>query len=99
MKPVIVIAVLVAALIAIHVSPIGGTDVAKTMGAIIFLLLIPLCYFLPTIIAITRGHPNSAPIGIINFFFGWSFLGWVLALVWSATAIRPRCPLTTTGVR
>jgi hypothetical protein len=47
-------------------------------------------YFLPTIIAVARGHHNAAAIFLLNLFLGWSFLGWVIALVWSATAVaRP----------
>jgi hypothetical protein len=94
MKVVVVFAVLIAALFVINTSSIAGTEPARSAAGLIFLILMILGYFLPTIIARTRGHPNSAPIGIINFFFGWTFLGWFIALVWSATAIRPRCPLS-----
>ena len=48
-------------------------------------------YFLPTIVAILRDHRNAAAILILNLFLGWTFLGWVAALVWSATdATRSR---------
>lgn len=51
------------------------------------LLLIGLLviYFLPTIVAMKRGHRNGPAILILNLFLGWTFLGWVAALVWSAT--------------
>lgn len=56
-----------------------------------FLLLI-LCgalaiYFLPTLIAVRRGHHNGTPIFMLNLFLGWTFLGWVVALIWSFSAI------------
>src|ERR1700760_4981574 len=51
-----------------------------TIGA---LCLIP--YFLPTIVAAMRSHPNSGAIFAINFFLGWTFIAWVLCLIWAAS--------------
>lgn len=42
-------------------------------------------YFLPTYIANSRKHNNFVPICIANLFLGWTFIGWVAALVWSTT--------------
>jgi Superinfection immunity protein len=47
--------------------------------------------FLPTLIAKSRRHPNALPIFLVNLFFGWTFIGWVVALVWACT--RPAPPL------
>ncbi|MDD5339450.1 MAG: superinfection immunity protein, partial [Dehalococcoidales bacterium] len=50
----------------------------------IFLWLLGIVlYFLPTIIALARHHINSLAIFVVNFLTGWSFIGWVIALVWS----------------
>ncbi|ROS30378.1 superinfection immunity protein [Cellulomonas sp. PhB150] len=38
-------------------------------------------YMLPWAIAATRGRSNQAAIGLLNLFLGWSFIGWVAALV------------------
>lgn len=54
----------------------------------ILLVLILSCYMLPTVIAVQRRHHNTAAIGVLNFFLGWTFAGWIAALVWSATAVR-----------
>lgn len=54
------------------------------VGIIVFLTLLSL-YFLPTIIALIRRQPNALAIFLLNFFLGWSFIGWVVALVWSVT--------------
>ena len=43
-------------------------------------------YFAPTLIALLRGHPNMAPIIVVNFFLGWTLVGWVVALAWAFTA-------------
>jgi len=42
-------------------------------------------YFVPSIIAHHRKHRNEAAITVLNFFLGWTFLGWVAALVWALT--------------
>jgi hypothetical protein len=42
---------------------------------------------LPLIIAAERGHPDKDAIGVLNIFLGWTFVGWVSALVWAHTAL------------
>jgi hypothetical protein len=32
-----------------------------------------------------RRHPNKGAIIIFNLFLGWTFIGWVVALVWGFT--------------
>lgn len=45
-------------------------------------------YFLPALVAGARNHHNSGAIFALNLFLGWTFLGWVVALVWGFTAVR-----------
>jgi hypothetical protein len=49
------------------------------------ILIIILLYFLPTIIAFYRGKSNWLAIMLVNLFFGWSFIGWFVALIWAVT--------------
>ena len=42
-------------------------------------------YFLPTIIAAFRKHKSIPGIVLVNVFTGWTFIGWIIALVWSLT--------------
>jgi nitric oxide reductase large subunit len=42
-------------------------------------------YFLPTIAAKRNKKKNVEAIGILNFFLGWTLLGWIGALVWAST--------------
>ena len=43
-----------------------------------------LCiYFVPTIVALSRKHLQKTAIILLNIFLGWTFIGWVVALVWS----------------
>jgi hypothetical protein len=50
----------------------------------LLLLLALASYLLPTIVAVVRNHPNALAIYLINLFFGWTLVGWVGTLVWSA---------------
>lgn len=45
------------------------------------LAVVSLFYLLPWAIAATRNKSNQGGIFILNFFLGWSFIGWVIALV------------------
>lgn len=40
-------------------------------------------YMLPTLIAFNIDHKDKLSIALLNFFTGWSFVGWVLSLVWA----------------
>lgn len=42
-------------------------------------------YVLPSTIASMRNHPQLVPIMILNMLLGWTFVGWVAALVWAST--------------
>jgi hypothetical protein len=50
------------------------------------LLTLFLLYWLPTIIAIVRHAPSALGVAALNFFFGWTVIGWFLALVWALAA-------------
>ena len=46
--------------------------------------------FLPTLIALLRGHHDTFAIFLTNLLLGWTGIGWIVALIWSFTAIRRR---------
>jgi len=57
----------------------------------IFLIIIAsLLYFIPTVIAWKRNHPQKTPIIALNILLGWSVLGWIGSLIWSLTT--PQAP-------
>lgn len=62
--------------------------VSPAMLGIGFVLL--LVYFLPALVASGRHHHNAGAIVVLNLFLGWTFLGWVVALVWASTAVDRR---------
>jgi hypothetical protein len=45
----------------------------------VFVIVLIAAYFLPTIIAFRRGR-QVGPVTVINTFFGWSLIGWVVAI-------------------
>ncbi len=52
---------------------------------VLAVLIIP--YFIPAIIA--RKKTNFTSILLLNIFFGWTFVGWVGALIWAITDKTP----------
>jgi hypothetical protein len=54
------------------------------VGILLFVLTVYM-YFLPSTIAKNRDHNNCTAITALNITLGWTFLGWVIALVWSLT--------------
>jgi hypothetical protein len=49
---------------------------------VILFFLLPL-YLLPSILAVTRNHPQKLLIAVVNIFGGLAFgIGWLVALVW-----------------
>lgn len=49
-----------------------GFAVLLVMGAI---------YFIPGIVAITRGRDGASGIFLLNIFIGWTVIGWVVLLI------------------
>ena len=48
--------------------------------------ILTLGYMLPWAIAATRGKINSGAIFWLNLLLGWTVVGWIIALVMSASA-------------
>jgi hypothetical protein len=42
-----------------------------------------IAYWVPAAVAIFRKHPQWVAILILNFFGGWTLIGWVIAIVWA----------------
>ena len=47
-----------------------------------------LIYFVPAIAAHQAGHPHARAITVLNVTTGWTFLGWVGALIWTYLPAR-----------
>lgn len=60
------------------------------MEILLTLLVGFIAYFLPSIVAEFRGHPQRHAICVLNLFLGWTVLGWIIALIWASTAVASR---------
>ena len=40
-------------------------------------------YFIPVVIAYVRKHNHIGAITILTIFLGWTFVGWLAAVLWS----------------
>ncbi|MGA2536476.1 MAG: superinfection immunity protein [Terracidiphilus sp.] len=56
------------------------------MVHLIFLLVL---YFLPSIVAGSRHVEGRTAITLFNLFLGWTFIGWIVALIWAIAAPAP----------
>jgi hypothetical protein len=56
---------------------------AVTVGAVVVLGV----YFLPSLIAFQRDPPHKGSVLVINCFFGWTLLGWVISLAMACRAL------------
>jgi len=54
------------------------------------LVLLLVGHFLPSVIALARGHHNGFAIFLTNLLLSWTVIGWVVALIWSTTSIQRR---------
>lgn len=50
----------------------------------LILLVMLAFYFLPSILAWNK--KDAAAIIAINIFLGWTFIGWIVALIWAITS-------------
>ncbi len=60
-----------------------------TVFALVGIALGVAFYFLPTIFAFIRKHRQKVPILLLNFFLGWTLIGWVICIVWAFTRKDP----------
>jgi hypothetical protein len=51
------------------------------------LFILGVLYFLPAILG--RDKSNATGIFLLNFFLGWTLIGWVAAFIWAISSDRP----------
>jgi hypothetical protein len=84
-----VLLLIVAAALLIVFGPPSPNFQQNATGNSTWLILL-LAYLLPSIIAELRMHDQRLAIAALNILLGWTLLGWVIAFVWSLTAVRQR---------
>ena len=58
----------------------------EALAALFAIVAILVIYFIPSFIAVQRGHLNRTPIILVNIFLGWSLVAWFFVLIWSFTS-------------
>jgi hypothetical protein len=51
-----------------------------------FVIIALALYLLPSIVALSRHHTNKLAIIALNILVGWTFIGWVISIVWALTS-------------
>lgn len=73
----------------------NGLSGVMLFVAAVAIILAAVVYLLPALIASYRGHQDTAAIALLTILLGWSFIGWIIALVWSLSAVRPSGGVST----
>ena len=60
-------------------------DSGNPVFGFVVVVLLFIAYWYPTLLAMKRHHRDKGSIFVVNLFFGWTFIGWVVALVWAAS--------------
>ena len=50
---------------------------------VLMLIAVVFIYMLPTLIAFGREHRRRMDVTVVNILFGWTLIGWLLAIVWA----------------
>lgn len=76
-------------------------NASAKMMACPFAIFMIAGYFVPTVIAFWRKHPQVVAIAVLNVFLGWTFLGWLGSLVWALVVTNDgnRAPAPEVGNR
>jgi hypothetical protein len=72
---------------------LASSDSASGGGAVVLTIILLIvgffAYWVPTIVAAVRKVPNVGSVAVINFFLGWTFIGWVVALAMAMRSAPP----------
>lgn len=70
-------------------AAIGGVFLDSLVLTVIGVLVSVVTFvFIPAFVASSRNHPNTLAIVFVCLLFGWTFLGWGIALIWAMTTTR-----------
>lgn len=74
-------------LIVFTYGPGSGTRLSliEITGTILGIILGFIIYFFPSYVAHSNRKKNYNAIFLLNLLTGWTFIGWVISLVWAST--------------
>jgi hypothetical protein len=50
-------------------------------------LLLIVLYFLPTVVACSRGVRNQGSVIVVDLLLGWTLVGWVVAMAMACRSV------------
>ena len=56
-----------------------------SLTGVIGVIVLFSCYFMPAIVALLRDKRGAGGVALVNFFLGWTVIGWFVAFIWSCT--------------
>ena len=71
--------------ISIYQNKLGAINPENHMALAVLCIIGFIAYWVPTLAANSNRHRNRAAIGMLNLFLGWTFIGWLVALLWADT--------------
>lgn len=60
-----------------------------SIGWVLAAVILFAGYMVPFWIALARGHSNTSGVFAVNFLFGWTTIGWLVALIWALEKPQP----------
>lgn len=60
------------------------------MEIIIAIIIGIFAYFFPTVLAYSKKKRSKASVFVLNFFLGWTLIGWIVALIWAVNKDEER---------
>lgn len=75
--------ILVVTMLSVGHDPENGKGIIGGIMLGVGFALMAYLYFIPSLIAGKRSHPDSSAILIVNLLLGWSLIGWVVAIAWA----------------
>lgn len=70
-------------------TQLQSLSLSQTIVLVIALFCVLAFYLLPTIMAIKRKSPHTTAVVILNIFFGFTLVGWIVALVLASKQPQP----------
>jgi hypothetical protein len=70
-------------------SLLGGVNTEEVLWGILGVIGF-LFYFAPSILAVLGNNDSAGGVIVVNIFLGWTFIGWVIALVWTLSGPKSK---------
>jgi uncharacterized membrane protein YqaE (UPF0057 family) len=58
----------------------------QALGGLFLILFGLFCYFIPFVVALSRGKANgTGGVFVVNLCLGWTLIGWFVAFIWACS--------------